>query len=125
MFFVLSSYFLIFSSFVLMMGYISLNLFFLTVFFLIGAKMLVRTICDILCIPVFFLLMPSFEPFQLLSLEEPWTLILDDVLANSFIAPLTDDIKDDHQLTCKFFIPIIGAVCFVLVISSPAPLLLH
>ncbi|XP_037492415.1 zinc finger protein ZPR1 homolog isoform X2 [Jatropha curcas] len=35
---------------------------------------------------------------KLLSLEEPWTLILDDGLANSFIAPATDDIKDDHQL---------------------------
>ncbi|GAB4834311.1 hypothetical protein Ancab_032563 [Ancistrocladus abbreviatus] len=36
---------------------------------------------------------------KLLSLEEPWTLIIDDPLANSFIAPATDDIKDDHQLT--------------------------
>ncbi|KAG7551520.1 Zinc finger ZPR1-type [Arabidopsis thaliana x Arabidopsis arenosa] len=36
---------------------------------------------------------------KLLSLEQPWTLILDDELANSFIAPVTDDIKDDHQLT--------------------------
>ncbi|XP_010551521.1 PREDICTED: zinc finger protein ZPR1-like [Tarenaya hassleriana] len=36
---------------------------------------------------------------KLLSLEEPWTLILDDGLANSFIAPVTDDIKDDDQLT--------------------------
>jgi zinc finger protein len=38
---------------------------------------------------------------QLLSLEQEWTLILDDELANSFISPVTDDIKDDHQLTCK------------------------
>lgn len=38
---------------------------------------------------------------QLLGLEQSWTLILDDALANSFIAPGTDDIKDDHQLTCK------------------------
>ncbi|OWM74707.1 hypothetical protein CDL15_Pgr004670 [Punica granatum] len=36
---------------------------------------------------------------KVLSMEEPWTLILDDPLANSFIAPATDDIKDDHQLT--------------------------
>ncbi|ESR44987.1 hypothetical protein CICLE_v100036672mg, partial [Citrus x clementina] len=36
---------------------------------------------------------------KLLSVEESWTLILDDALANSFIAPVTDDIKDDHQLT--------------------------
>lgn len=36
---------------------------------------------------------------KLLSLEQPWTLILDDALANSFIAPVTDDMKDDHQLT--------------------------
>ncbi|KAG5553918.1 hypothetical protein RHGRI_011702 [Rhododendron griersonianum] len=36
---------------------------------------------------------------NLLSLEEPWTLILDDALANSFVAPATDDIQDDHQLT--------------------------
>jgi zinc finger protein len=38
---------------------------------------------------------------KLLTLEEPWTLILDDALANSFIAPVTDDIKDDHQLIFK------------------------
>ncbi|KAK9065074.1 hypothetical protein SSX86_016457 [Deinandra increscens subsp. villosa] len=36
---------------------------------------------------------------KLLNIEEPWTLILDDPLANSFIAPATDDIKDDSQLT--------------------------
>ncbi|KAK8519449.1 hypothetical protein V6N13_133372 [Hibiscus sabdariffa] len=35
---------------------------------------------------------------KILSMSEPWTLILDDALANSFIAPATDDIKDDHQL---------------------------
>ncbi|XP_022733369.1 zinc finger protein ZPR1-like [Durio zibethinus] len=35
---------------------------------------------------------------KILSMAEPWTLILDDALANSFIAPSTDDIKDDHQL---------------------------
>lgn len=39
---------------------------------------------------------------QLKSLEEPWTLIIDDALANSFIAPATDEIKDDTQLSCKF-----------------------
>ena len=39
---------------------------------------------------------------QILSMTEPWTLILDDALANSFIAPATDDIKDDHQLICEF-----------------------
>lgn len=39
---------------------------------------------------------------QLVNIEEPWTLILDDALANSFIAPATDDMKDDRQLTCKF-----------------------
>ncbi|GKA00559.1 zinc finger protein ZPR1, partial [Tanacetum coccineum] len=37
----------------------------------------------------------------LLSLEEPWTLILDDALANSYIAPAYDDIKDDHQLSIE------------------------
>ncbi|KAK2975796.1 hypothetical protein RJ640_022321 [Escallonia rubra] len=36
---------------------------------------------------------------KLLKVEEPWTLILDDAMANSFVAPATDDIKDDHQLT--------------------------
>ncbi|KAL9276412.1 hypothetical protein ACSQ67_026044 [Phaseolus vulgaris] len=35
---------------------------------------------------------------KLLSLEEPWTLILDDALANSFVAPATDDPKEDNQL---------------------------
>uniref|UniRef100_A0A5B7BA03 Putative zinc finger protein ZPR1 isoform X1 n=1 Tax=Davidia involucrata TaxID=16924 RepID=A0A5B7BA03_DAVIN len=38
---------------------------------------------------------------KLLSMEEPWTLIIDDALANSFVAPATDDIKDDHQLTSE------------------------
>ncbi|KAK8470599.1 hypothetical protein PHAVU_003G000304 [Phaseolus vulgaris] len=38
---------------------------------------------------------------KLLSLEEPWTLILDDALANSFVAPATDDLKEDNQLACK------------------------
>ncbi|XP_024973720.1 zinc finger protein ZPR1-like isoform X3 [Cynara cardunculus var. scolymus] len=41
----------------------------------------------------------SSNALQLLSIEEPWTLVLDDAMANSFIAPVTDDIKDDHQLT--------------------------
>ncbi|KAL8033917.1 hypothetical protein ABFX02_13G187400 [Erythranthe guttata] len=36
---------------------------------------------------------------KLKSLEEPWTLIIDDALANSFVAPATDEIKDDTQLT--------------------------
>ncbi|GAV89094.1 zf-ZPR1 domain-containing protein [Cephalotus follicularis] len=35
---------------------------------------------------------------KLLSLEESWTLILDDALANSFVAPATNDIRDDNQL---------------------------
>jgi hypothetical protein len=41
---------------------------------------------------------------QLLELEEEWTLILDDALANSFIAPATDDFEADSQLTSKFLI---------------------
>ncbi|KAL7241723.1 hypothetical protein ACSBR1_014334 [Camellia fascicularis] len=36
---------------------------------------------------------------KLLSVEDPWTLIIDDVLANSFVAPATDDVNDDHQLS--------------------------
>ncbi|XP_040869058.1 zinc finger protein ZPR1 isoform X3 [Glycine max] len=36
---------------------------------------------------------------KLLSLEEAWTLILDDALANSFVAPATDDLKEDNQLS--------------------------
>ncbi|OAY84047.1 zinc finger protein ZPR1 homolog [Ananas comosus] len=35
---------------------------------------------------------------KLLSLEEPWTLIIDDPLAGSFISPATDAIEDDTQL---------------------------
>ncbi|KAL8513056.1 hypothetical protein ACS0TY_019297 [Phlomoides rotata] len=42
---------------------------------------------------------------KLKSLEAPWTLILDDALSNSFVAPATDDFKDDSQLTCKFCLP--------------------
>ncbi|KAH9537832.1 hypothetical protein CY35_16G072800 [Sphagnum magellanicum] len=36
---------------------------------------------------------------KLLRVEEPWTLELDDALANSFIAPATDRFEDDKQLT--------------------------
>ncbi|THG15363.1 hypothetical protein TEA_009456 [Camellia sinensis var. sinensis] len=36
---------------------------------------------------------------KLLSVEDPWTLIIDDALDNSFVAPATDDVKDDHQLS--------------------------
>ncbi|XP_045791093.1 zinc finger protein ZPR1-like [Trifolium pratense] len=36
---------------------------------------------------------------KILSLETPWTLILDDALACSFIAPATDNLEDDKQLT--------------------------
>ncbi|KAF5176824.1 Zinc finger protein zpr1 [Thalictrum thalictroides] len=35
---------------------------------------------------------------KLLDVEEPWTLILDDGLAGSFVSPITDAIEDDHQL---------------------------
>lgn len=38
---------------------------------------------------------------KLLNLEEPWTLIIDDALAASFIAPATDVIEDDKQLTIE------------------------
>ncbi|KAL2634270.1 hypothetical protein R1flu_005749 [Riccia fluitans] len=36
---------------------------------------------------------------KLLDCEEDWTLILDDALANSFIAPAVDDLKADTQLS--------------------------
>ncbi|CAA3019089.1 zinc finger ZPR1 [Olea europaea subsp. europaea] len=38
---------------------------------------------------------------KLKSLDEPWTLIIDDALANSFVSPVADDIKDDNQLTLE------------------------
>ncbi|KAJ6852761.1 zinc finger protein zpr1-like [Iris pallida] len=38
---------------------------------------------------------------KLLSLEEPWTLIIDDAMANSFVAPTTDAIEDDTQLVVE------------------------
>ncbi|KAJ3704285.1 hypothetical protein LUZ61_007990 [Rhynchospora tenuis] len=38
---------------------------------------------------------------QLLSLEEEWTLIIDDALAASFVSPATDAIEDDKQLTIE------------------------
>ncbi|WCJ25151.1 ZPR1 zinc-finger domain protein [Euphorbia peplus] len=41
---------------------------------------------------------------KLLSVEEPWNLILEDGLANSFIAPVTDDIKDDQQLQFEEYV---------------------
>ncbi|CAL5354701.1 unnamed protein product [Camellia sinensis] len=41
----------------------------------------------------------SSVKLSLLSVEDPWTLIIDDALANSFVAPATDDVKDDHQLS--------------------------
>jgi hypothetical protein len=39
--------------------------------------------------------------YQLLSLQEPWTSILDDGLAASFVALATDSLEDDSQLTSK------------------------
>ncbi|PKA61003.1 hypothetical protein AXF42_Ash020811 [Apostasia shenzhenica] len=38
---------------------------------------------------------------KLLDLEEPWTLILDDALASSFVAPVTDTMEDDHQISVE------------------------
>ncbi|KAK8940782.1 hypothetical protein KSP39_PZI009907 [Platanthera zijinensis] len=38
---------------------------------------------------------------KLLDLEVPWTLILEDALASSFIAPVTDAIEEDKQLTVE------------------------
>ncbi|KAL5229784.1 hypothetical protein ABZP36_028560 [Zizania latifolia] len=38
---------------------------------------------------------------KLLSLQEPWTLIMDDGLAASFVAPATDSLEDDSQLTIE------------------------
>ncbi|XP_068665335.1 uncharacterized protein [Aristolochia californica] len=35
---------------------------------------------------------------KLLQLDSSWTLIIDDALANSFVAPVTDIIEDDKQL---------------------------
>ncbi|XP_073005458.1 uncharacterized protein [Typha latifolia] len=35
---------------------------------------------------------------KLLSLEDPWVLIIDDALAASFVSPITDSIEDDSQL---------------------------
>ncbi|CAM0943544.1 unnamed protein product [Alopecurus aequalis] len=35
---------------------------------------------------------------KILSLQEPWTLVIDDALAASFVAPVTDLIEDDKQL---------------------------
>ncbi|KZV24317.1 hypothetical protein F511_01799 [Dorcoceras hygrometricum] len=43
----------------------------------------------------------SIKLEKLKSLEEPWTLIIDDALANSFVAPTTDELKDDNQLTLE------------------------
>jgi hypothetical protein len=34
----------------------------------------------------------------LLALNQEWTMILEDPLANSFIAPATDNPEDDHQV---------------------------
>ncbi|CAD6342631.1 unnamed protein product [Miscanthus lutarioriparius] len=38
---------------------------------------------------------------KLLSLQEAWTLIIDDGLAASFVAPATDSLEDDSQLTME------------------------
>ncbi|KAH7424111.1 hypothetical protein KP509_12G090400 [Ceratopteris richardii] len=40
---------------------------------------------------------------KLLRVEQPWTLILEDPLANSFIAPITDTFEDDSQLHIEEF----------------------
>ena len=43
----------------------------------------------------------SLVTVQLLELEEPWTLILDDAMASSFVSPITDVMEDDKQLVGK------------------------
>lgn len=40
---------------------------------------------------------------QLLSLKKPWTLIIDDALAGSFISPAADSFEEDHKLVGKIF----------------------
>ncbi|KAL5728903.1 hypothetical protein ACHQM5_001930 [Ranunculus cassubicifolius] len=35
---------------------------------------------------------------KLLEVEEPWTLVIDDGLARSFVSPVTEAIEDDRQL---------------------------
>ncbi|KAH7660782.1 zinc finger protein [Dioscorea alata] len=35
---------------------------------------------------------------KLLEVVEPWTLIIDDAMASSFVSPVTDSIEDDAQL---------------------------
>jgi len=62
------------------------------------------SLCRVLDVEEKAIMNMCFVCLQLLSFEQPWTLILDDELANSFIAPVTDDIKDDHQLTCKLLV---------------------
>lgn len=37
------------------------------------------------------------------NLEEPWTLVIRDPLANSFVAPLTADMADDSRLSVEDF----------------------
>ncbi|KAG6473112.1 hypothetical protein ZIOFF_067019 [Zingiber officinale] len=38
---------------------------------------------------------------MLLSLEKPWTLIVDDALSSSFVSFVTDSLEDDKQLTVE------------------------
>ncbi|KAJ0980260.1 hypothetical protein J5N97_008515 [Dioscorea zingiberensis] len=38
---------------------------------------------------------------RLLEVAEPWTLIIDDALASSFVSPATDSIEDDTQLNVE------------------------
>ncbi|KAL3693883.1 hypothetical protein R1sor_007534 [Riccia sorocarpa] len=41
---------------------------------------------------------------KLLECEEEWTLVLDDALANSFIAPAMDDLEADTQLSFEEYV---------------------
>ncbi|KAG0475667.1 hypothetical protein HPP92_015353 [Vanilla planifolia] len=41
---------------------------------------------------------------KLLDLEEPWTLVLDDALSSSFVAPVTDAMEDDKQLIVEEYV---------------------
>lgn len=47
----------------------------------------------------------AFQLLQLLNMEEPWTLIIDDALSSSFVSPPSDAIEDDHQLSSMFWVP--------------------
>ena len=58
----------------------------------------------------------SLEEF--IALEKPWTLVLSDPLANTFVAPCTEDLADDPRLRMEVSLDCCRLIFMVLLLPG-------